>query len=697
MYPSFRTLRLAGVSTIALATAAVAQDDQNVIVLDPIVLTATTDTTAAPEGYVANHAQIATKSDTPLAETQQSLSVVTNQQIRDQGAENLGQALSYTSGVLGQPFGADARFNNPTFRGFSAESAQYVNGLRQFRYFGALSYETYGMQQVEVLRGPSSSLYGAGSPAGIINQIQKRAQSADFGEIGIGYDSNQSAQLFFDVNRTASEALSWRLTGIARDDSTQIEDLTNKRGYLAGAVRWNPGDGTTIDFLASYTKDSPIPPTGVPVALALNPDVDHDYLRELYTGQKNWDDSDRKMWNLGVEVSHELDNGWTLSQGFRYEKLDWEYKGTYARDMVEGNPDVFTRGSSHQIEESDAISLDTRLSGEVVTGQATHQILVGVDVLKYEADESSHFGSAPDLNWRDPDYYGPDPVFTGEPSAGSITFKQVGLYVQDEIAYNNWRGSFGLRYDWVEQTGSQYGNPAEFKDNKLTGRAGLSYVFANGVMPYVSYATSYDPETGLDINEDMLKPTEGRQWEIGVKYQPTAFDGLITASVYDLRQTNVKYAIPDTTPTRYQQIGEVKSRGFELEATAEIADGWDLRAGYAYNKTEQVAKGEATNGNAMVNAPRHLASIWLDRDFGNGWRVGGGLRYIGSRFTDTANTVELGDVTLVDLAASYTRGNIETSLNVSNLTDETYVASCGFSYCSYGEGRTVTAKVSYKW
>ncbi|WP_281277323.1 TonB-dependent receptor domain-containing protein [Paracoccus methylarcula] len=99
----------------------------------------------------------------------------------------------------------------------------------------------------------------------------------------------------------------------------------------------------------------------------------------------------------------------------------------------------------------------------------------------------------------------------------------------------------------------------------------------------------------------------------------------------------------------------------------------------------------------MINAPRHLASIWLDRDFGNGWRVGGGVRYIGSRFTDTANTIELDSVTLVDLAASYTRGNIETSLNVSNLTDETYVASCGFSYCSYGEGRTVSAKVSYKW
>lgn len=698
LHTTFRTAQLsASVIALSVATTGYAQDLQGQIVLDPIVLTATTDTASASEGYVATYGQIATKSDTPLAETQQSVSVVTNQQMRDQGAENLGQALSYTSGVLGQPFGADARFNNPTFRGFSAESAQYVNGLRQFRYFGALAYETYGMQQIEVLRGPTSSLYGAGSPAGIINQVQKRAQSTDFGEIGIGYDSNNSAQLFFDMNRVASEELSWRLTGIGRDDSTQIEDLTNKRGYLAGAVRWNPSDATTIDFLATYTKDSPISPTGVPRTLAVNPDVDHDYLRELYTGQKNWDDSDRTMWNLGVEVSHELDNGWTLNQGFRYEKLDWEYKSTYAIDMIEGNPDAFSRGSSHQIEESSAISADTRLSGEVETGQATHRILVGIDALKYEADESSHFGSASDLNWRNPDYYGAEPVFSGDPSTGGVTFKQVGLYAQDEITYNNWRGSFGLRYDWVEQTGIQYGDPAEFKDNEVTGRAGLSYVFANGVMPYVSFATSFDPVTGLDLNENMLKPSEGKQWEAGIKYEPTTFNGLITASVYDLRQTNVKYRANSESPARWAQVGEVKSRGLELEATAEIASGWDIRAAYAYNETEQVAAGEATDGKAMPNTPEHLASIWLDRDFGNGWRVGGGIRYLGSRFADRENTLEMDGVTLVDLGATYSRGNIDTSLNIGNLTDETYVATCGFSYCSYGEGRTINAKVSYKW
>ncbi|MDT1064135.1 TonB-dependent siderophore receptor [Paracoccus sp. CPCC 101403] len=693
---------LASTSVLALsANLSVAQDAQvsqsePVVTLDAVVLTATTDTQAAADGYVATYSQIATKSDVPIAETQQSISVVTNQQIRDQGAENLGQALGYTAGVLAEPFGKDPRFDTPYVRGFRAEDAQYVNGLRQGRYFGAIGQEIYGIQQIEVLRGPSSSLYGAGSPLGVINMVQKRAQSYDFGEVGVGYDSNNSSQLFFDVNRAPSADLAWRITGIGRDDQTQIEDLTDKGGYLAGAVRWTPDDATTIDFLATYTKDAPMPPTGVPFALT---GTGHDeYLRELYTGQKDWDDSNRKAYSFGVEISHEFDNGWTLNQGFRYESLDWDYRTTYASAVT--GPTTFSRGSSEQLENSDTVSIDTRLNGEVVTGQATHKLLFGMDVRKYDAHESSQFFTAADLDWQDPDYYIDARTPYGPPNAGPSLLRQAGIYAQDEIEYGNWRGSFGLRYDWVEQTGERYGTVSEYKENKVTGRAGLAYVFDNGAVPYITYSTSFDPQAGVDLDNNVLRPTEGKQWEAGVKYQPQSFEGLITLAVYDLRQTNVNRAVqrPDGPGSGIRQIGEVRSQGIELEATAEIAEGWKLRGGYAYNKTEQMAPdGDPVNGKELPDAPNHLASLWVDRDFGNGLRAGGGIRYIGSRFKDATNSAELDDVTLVDLGGSYTWNSIETSINVTNLTDEVYVGACGFSYCAYGEGRTITAKVAYKF
>ncbi len=689
---------LASASSLALVSAGMAQDAATAAPAagqDPVFVLGTIYLNADDvDGYVAGGAQVS-KSTTPIAEQQQAVSVVTQAQIQDQGAQNLGQALGYTTGTVAEPFGSDPRFNEPFLRGFPSADAQYVNGLRQSRYFGATSYELYGMQQVEVLRGPSSGLYGAGQPMGVINQVQKRAQSADFGETGLGFDSNGSAQAFFDVNRAVSDDLSVRLTGIGRDQKNQIEEITNESGYLAGAARWTPDDATTIDFLASYRKDKPITPTGVPYALTQS--ADGDDLRDLYTGQGNWDDSDRKMWNVGIEISREFDNGWTLSQGFRHEKLDWNYRNTWVGTYAPVTDGTFARGSGEYAEESKSLSLDTRLNGEVVTGTVTHALLFGVDLRKYDAEETSQIqADTSTFDWTNPGAYIPPPVLSVPVQSGDITLKQVGIYAQDELSMGSFRATAGLRWDKAKQTGTQYDAPAAFDETELTGHADIAYVFDNGVMPYLRYATSFDPEGGLNQDMKPLKPTKGYQWEAGVKYQPTAFDGLITASIYDLRQTNVKQwaGYSPEGYLLYRQIGEVKSRGLELEATATIAETWDLRAAYAYNDTEQL--GGTNTGQQMWNAPRHLASVWLDHDFGNGVRAGGGIRYVGER-ESVDNNITLDSYTLLDVGASYRRDNLEASLNITNLTDKTYLATCGWYGCHYGEGRTATAVVKYKW
>ena len=707
MIHSFRPLRLAGASLLALSTApALAQDAQDPVLLEPIVLTATSDAGVQADGYVGGYAQVATKSNTPVAETQQSISVVTSQQIEDQGAETLGQALNYTAGVMGQPFGSDPRFDSPTVRGFEARGSQYVNGLRQLRDFGAPAFEVYGLQQVEVLKGPNSSLYGAGSPAGIINQVQKRAQDSEFSEIGLGYDSNDSAQTFVDVNRVASPNLSWRLTGILRDSQTQISELTNQRGYLGAALRYTPDDATTVDVIASYTKDAPISPPGVPFALTQT--GDGKALRDAYFGEPGFDDSDRDMANLGVEISHQLDNGWTLSQGFRVERFDWTYTGHSVRGLSQDGLSVL-RSANFQDESTTGLNLDTRLSNSLDTGTATHDLLLGMDIRQYDADTTSTFFYAPSIDAANPVFGGQPFARTYYESVSSIKQTQIGVYAQDEISMGNWRGSLALRHDWTKQEGSklvtsdpwQSANPTfsqtastiDQSDSATTGRAGLGYLMVNGAMPYVSYSTSFDPSIGIDDTTGRtLKPTEGKQWEVGVKYQPTSFDGLFSAAVYDLTQENL---VRNLGQGQRRQIGEVRSKGLELEATAAIGLNWDLRASYAFNETEQ--KGGTDDGLEMPNAPRHLASIWLDREFGNGLRAGGGIRHIGERKGDDENLFDLDSVTLVDLAATYTRGNVEASVNLNNLTDEVYLANCGAFGCYYGEGRSISAKVAYTW
>ena len=679
---------LAGAALAALTHPALSQDEP-VYVLGGITLTLDD-----VSGYVSPGAQIG-KSSTRLSETQQSVSVVTRQQIEDQGARNLGQVLSYTAGVVAQPFGTDPRFDSPVIRGFDGSRAQYVNGLRQLRDLGAPTYETYGLQQVEVLRGPSSSLYGAGSPGGIINQVQKRARSGDFSEAGFGFDSNGSLRAFMDLNRSPSETLSWRLTGLGSDTSQQIEELTNRRGYLAGAVRLTPQDGTVIDLMASTIQDAPVTPAQVPYALTQIGNSAS--LRKLHAGEPSFEGSDRNLIDAGAEISHLMDNGWTLSQGFRVERLDWDYTGLYVTGLT---GDQITRGIIAQDESSDSISLDTRLTGEIVTGAVTHRILAGLDLRRYEASADTRFGSAPSLDWRNPVFgVAIDPSYWFIRDR-DVTLRQAGIYVQDEIEAGAWRGNLALRHDWAEQTGRSVDNLSteariDQRDNATTGRVGLGYVFANGVMPYMGYSTSFDPEIGADIDGNALRPTEGRQVELGVKYDPSAWTGLVSAALYDLRQTNVSRTVTEGGITGQRQFGEVASRGLELEATAELAEGWALRASYAWNETEQ--KGGATAGRALPNAPRHVAGLWLDRDLGNGWRLGGGLRHVGNRFGDAENTLPLEGATLADLGATYTSGALTGSVNIRNLGDKAWLANCGAFGCTYADGRTLDAQVTWKW
>lgn len=695
-----RALLLAGGSALAvphaMAQQAAAPTDgaaAAAVTLETVVLTATTDASVQAQGYVGTQAQAATKSDTPVAEAQQSVSVITVDQARDQGARTLGEALSYSAGVAPQPYGGDLRFDNPVVRGFDGARAQYVNGLRQGRYFGGVAYELYGMQQVEVVRGPASALYGSGSPAGIVNQVQKRAQDHDFGEAGIGYGSHGSNRLFFDVNKARSDRLATRLTGIVSDTRQQIDDVDNERRYLAGALRWSPGEATTVDVLLSYTRDSPITPVGVPYGLAQADDGKD--LRKVNLAMPGWDESDREMWSLGVETSHEFANGWKLQQGFRYESLNWAYQGSYVSTGL-ADDGAILRGISKQDEESRTISLDTRLAGELTAGAMVHRLLFGLDLKHHEVDEKSQISGTLPISRADIGARTAMPDLPA-PSRTDATLKETGLYAQDEIEAGPWRGTLALRYDRAEQTGEQYGIAAAYDEEAVTGRASIGYRTAQGVMPYLSLATGFEPQTGLTTGKQALKPLRSRQVEVGVKYEPAAFPGLLTAAVYDLRQKNVaQWAGYDAGSNAYlyNDIGEVRSRGLELEGTAEIGTAWKLKASYAYNDTEQL--GGTNVGQPMPNAPRHLASLWADHDFGNGGAVGVGARHLGER-ADAANAHMLGGVTLLDMGASYERGRLAASVNVQNLTDKDYLATCSYFGCYYGEGRTIMAQVATRW
>lgn len=702
MTRSMGYLLLSGVSLLALSGAALAQSTADIVYLGEIEIgSGGGDATAPVAGYVAETAQSATKSSTPLLVTPQSVTVITGDQIEDQGGTNLGDTLRYTVGVFAQPYGTDPRFDAPTIRGFDASNAQYLNGLRLMRDFGAPSFETYALERIEVLRGPASALYGSGSPGGLINQIQKRAYMLDFGEAGVGFGYPEATEGFVDVNRTFSDNFAARFTAVGRKTEEDVSELTNTRGYLGLATRWLIGENTTLQFLGSWQKDSPISPAGIPYDLIGT--ADGKDLRSFYAGEPDDDESDRTIGNIGFELAHDLGAGWSLDMGFRYQSFDWDYTGYYVNNTVTDG-DTITRGGNNQYEDSNTLNLDTRVSGDVFVGGMQHALLFGLDLRRYNTWEKTEFLYADPISFSNPVYGNGNlsaPWYTAE---NDLTIDQIGIYAQDEVAIGNLNLSMALRHDWVDQSGTTYTNfagtsPADQSDSATTGRIGASYLLDNGMAPYLSYSTSFDPEVGADIDGQALKPTEGEQWEAGIKYQPLGFNGFFTAAIFRIDQTNVAATVTEGDISGLRQIGKVRSEGLELEGVMSLADGWNLHGAYTYNKTDQ--RDGDNPGAELPNAPEHFASLWLTHDFDgglDGLTLGGGVRYVGDRFGDAANLYKLDEVVLVDLVAEYElTDNMHLAVNVTNLTDEVYVANCGSFGCYYGDGRTVQARLSYKW
>ncbi|MEB2844198.1 TonB-dependent siderophore receptor [Rhizobiales bacterium RZME27] len=691
------------------ADAALAQDAAGATTLAPIVVTgnAGENPKGAVKGYVAKSSSTASKTGTPLIETQQSVSVITRDQIEAQNAQTLGEVLNYSPGVVGQPYGSDPRFDSPSIRGFDGRQSQFLNGLRLMRTFGASSFEVYGLERVEVLRGPASVMYGQGNPGGMINMISKRPTFDSFGEVGVQVGSHEYYGTFFDVGGpvAGSDTFAYRLTGMGRKAGEQTDFLDNDRYFIAPALTWKPDEDTSLTILTSLQHDNPSTPSGLPAALTLNA-TNYKLPRDFYVGDKGFDRSSRTLANIGYEFEHRFDETWTFRQNFRYSHFDWEYQALSLSRTNMLDPQTINRTSLMQDEMLNTFNMDNQLQAEFATGGLEHTVLFGLDTRYFDNNTLSVFGTAPGLNIFNPDY---NQSFVITPTSRTDVHSdmtQIGLYVQDEIAYENWHATFGLRQDWA-RTDSRSTNLAgvttayDQRDSKLTGRAGLSYLFDNGISPYISYATSFEPigpinrgTSGGVVVTAPGEPTTGEQVELGVKYQPEGFDGFFTAAVYDLKQQNL---VRTVSPGVQEQIGEVHVRGLELEAVASLAEGLDLRAAYTYMDSE-VSDTELR----PETVPENAASLWLNYTFQpdtalEGLGIGVGMRYVGSRYGNAANTIKMGANILFDAALTYQKNGYKASLNIQNIADEEYLSSCGTFGCYYGEGRSVMGKLSFTW
>lgn len=668
----------------------------------------------ASTGYVATRTAAGTKTDTPIVETARSLSVITRQQLDDRQVLNLNDALRYTAGVQSSGYGSDSRADWLRVRGF--DPTQFLDGLALPKgSFANPKVEPWNLERITVLRGPASSVYGQTPPGGMLDMVSRRPQAESAHQIEAQAGSNEHKQINFDSTGKIDDEgrFLYRVSGVVRDSNSPIDHIPDKRYNIAPSLTWNVDEDTKLTFISQYTRDDTgitgqfLPLQGTKLPSAAGKISHHKNL-----GEPDWDFYDRTYYALGYAFEHRLNDTWQFRQNLRYTKNDLSFQavnvGTVNTVDADGN---VNRESGIINEDISQFAVDNNFQADFDTGAVSHTLLLGLDHQRANTNYQWLYGlGVPPINVNRP-VYGADMSGVSYITLQDFNQKtqQTGLYVQDQMSLDNWRLTLGGREDWVH-TGTRFNvNDATStqRDKAFSGNVGLSYVFDNGVTPYISYTESFQPTMGADARAaQSFAPTEGRQYEVGVKYQPVGSQTLLTAAVYDLTQQNVR--VTEGSITR--QVGELQVRGLELEASTQLTDNFKAIASYTYTDTE-ITKGLATDvGNRMALIPRNQATLWADYTWHNGlldgFGVGGGVRYVGDTYGNTANTsvAHVSSYTVYDASAHYDLGRLDNSMKglsvaveAKNLFNKDYLANCDGFWCYYGDERNVVASVNYKF
>ncbi|QVQ26600.1 TonB-dependent siderophore receptor [Achromobacter deleyi] len=696
----------------------------NSVTLTPQPLTATlppvhvVGTLPDSETYVATVTTSGTKTDTPLIEVPQSISVVTAAQIREQNPQTLGDAVRYIPGIVVQE--GFNRTDDPfIIRGFDVRTnpgVMFRDGLKvPLPHYSVMS-EPFALDRIEVVKGPASVLYGQASPGGIVNVVSKRPTDTTLRELQLSGGSHDNKQLAGDFGGRIDEEgrLTYRLTGLVRNADTMIEHIPDDRLFLAPALTWRISPDTSLTLLASYMKNKTINNAGYPLEGSVLPNPNGRISRDRFTGEPDWSKWDQEVGNVGYQFAHRFNDTWQFRQNLNYAQSRNRVNHVYWNAWVPGsNFSTAERGAYRRDDDAHGVSVDNQFEAKWETGSFKQNVLFGLDYTETSFTRKQYAGAnnLTPINFFHP-VYGSSVVLPADPNTyTNETRSQVGLYLQDQIKFaDKLVVVLGGRYDSADgkTLNKLTDRDTRSNDNAFTYRAGLLYLADNGLAPYISYSTSFQPQTGTTSparGTTPFDPTEGKQWEAGVKYQPQGSNSFITASVFELTRTNVPTTDLDN-PIYSVQEGEVRSRGVELSATANPVPGWNLIAAYTYTDAEVTKSNSNTLGRTPEAVPRNMASLWSDYTVQSGAlagvNVGAGVRYIGSSFNG-ANTAKVSDYTLFDVALRYDLGvrhpafkGWTADLTVRNLFDKDYVATCTYA-CFFGESRTVLGRVTYKW
>jgi len=669
----------------------------------------------------AKRTATATKTDTPIEKTPQSISVVTRQEMDMKDPSTVKEALNYTPGVFATR-GSSETLDVISIRGFSASTGantnQYLDGLKlQGDNYSESSMDPYFLERIELMRGPTSVLYGKSNPGGIVSMVSKRPTTEPLKEVEFQMGTDNLYQTGFDFSDAIDDdgVFSYRLTGLGRSEDAQQTMVKSTRYAIAPAFSWRPDDKTDFTFLSNFQSDPDagyygwLPRVGTVVPYTDANGNAHKLDTDFNEGEQD-NRMSRRQQQIGYSFAHAFDDTFTVRQNLRYTRLHTLYTSVYGNGFTA--PTQINRAFVRSDEDLNSFTVDTQLQSAFATGAVDHTLLTGVDYLRMRNDINADYGSADPIDMVDPQY-GNANVNVNFPYAVINRQEQTGLYAQDQAEWNHWVLTLGGRYDFAKT--STYtrstSSLSEINDQQFTWRGGLNYVFDNGVAPYFSYSESFEPVAGSTKQGKPFDPSRGKQYEAGVKYVPKDMPVTVTAAVFQL--TKDKNLTADPSDSAFSvQGGEIRSRGLELEAKAALTSNINLTAAYSYTDAEYTDD-TLYQGKRPVEVPRNMASLWADYTFHetalSGLTLGAGARYVGdtsSFYTtgeNTNGTFNVGSYTLVDATVKYDLARVgmpgsTVGVKVNNLFNREYVSSCYRDYaCYWGADRQVVATASFSF
>ena len=672
------------------------------------------------QGYLATRTAAGTKTDTALVEAPRSISVATREQMQDRNVQNLDDAVKYMPGIVSASYGSDTRYDWMRVRGF--EPTQFLDGLPLPRgVYANPKAETWNLDRIALLRGPASSVYGQTPPGGLLDMVSRRPSAESSNAIQVQYGSDNYRQInFASTGKIDDEGqFLYGVSGVVRDAGTQVDHIDNKRYNIAPSLTWNIDTDTKLTLLSQFTRDDTgttsqfLPIQGTKIKLPQGEVSHHKNL-----GDPDYEFYDRTYYALGYAFEHRFNDTWQFKQNLRYTKSELSFQqltvGSYIYSPADANGNI-SRSSTNVDEDIGQFAVDNNFQADFATGDITHTVLLGLDHQRTDTSFRTIYGTASNINIFNPINTVPTLRPTDVTPYYDYNQKtiQTGLYAQDQMALDNWRLTLGGREDWVHQ-GTTYFNKLDAtntdRSKNFSGNAALSYVFDSGFVPYLSYAESFQPASNASVDPvKSYKPTEGKQWELGIKYQPPGSNTLLSAAVYDLTQKNVLVTrIGSGNQSITDQAGEVKVKGLELEAVSDVTENLKVIAAYTLSKSE-VQTG-IYKGNRLQLIPNQQASLWTDYTWHtgvlDGFGIGFGARYTGNTYGDQGNTWtgKANAYTVFDGAVHYDLGRLDNSLkgasvklNATNLFNKDYISTCDGSYCYFGDQRSVVASATYQW